>query len=114
MKKLTSLTYIMATVIGSSVIAGNSDAHAWSARGLCDTPLFKNWKEQQAQRLWSPDAETLEAEKSGKVFTYNCFTLREIDEFFELHEDRIENTHFYPILRDSQGEDLVASKDDEC
>ena len=114
MKKLTLLTYVMATVIGSGMIVGTADAQAWSAREICDTPLFQKWKEQQAQRLWSPDAETIQTEQSGKVFTYNCFTLQEIDEFFELHEERIENTHFYPILIDSHGEDMVASKDDEC
>ena len=104
----------MTTVIGSSVIAGNSDAQARSARELCDTPLFQNWKEQQAQRLWAPDSETAQAEASGKVFTYNCFTLEEIDEFFELHGGRIENTHFYPILIDPNQDDTVAAKDDEC
>ena len=114
MKKLTLLTYVMATLIGSGMIVGNTDAQAWSAREICDTPLFQKWKEQQAQRLWSPDAETIQAEQSGKVFTYRCFTLQEIDEFFELHEERIENAHFYPILIDSPGEDMVASKYDEC
>lgn len=45
-----------------------------------------------------PNGDTLHSEQGGKVYTYNCFTFDEIDQFYESHEGRIENAHFYPIL----------------
>ena len=39
----------------------------------------------------------------------------DIDRFFETHGDRIENAHFYPILKTKgQKESHVAANDDEC
>ena len=74
------------------------NAYALSAEQYCERPNFKLWKVHQAERLWTPSANTLSAERSGKVFTYNCFTMEEIDKFFSLHEDRIENANFRLIL----------------
>lgn len=77
--------------------------YAETAQAVCERPIFKQWKDQQSNRLWEPSSETLDAEKTGKVFTYNCFTEKEIDQFFENQEDRIETAHFYPILPNKHG-----------
>lgn len=93
----------------------SQDAHALSAEAICNQPTFKLWKTQQANRLWIPTEETLSAERSGKLFTYNCFTSEEIDHFFNSHGDRIENAHFYPILEIKQEKVAGASgEEDDC
>ena len=101
---------IFVSVLLVMIIVQNS--HALTAEKLCNQPTFKLWKTQQANRLWTPNKETLLAEESGKLFTYNCFTFQEIDQFFISHEDRIESAHFYPILEiRPQGE---PESDDDC
>ena len=98
-------------------MAVNQEAFAVSAEEACNRPILKLWKEQQSERLWSPNEETLIAEKSGKVFTYNCFTFEDISRFYDTREDRIENAHFYPILKTKdQKQASVAGNDgdDDC
>ena len=85
-----------------------------SARQLCESPVFQQWKQQQSERLWTPDVDTEKAEQAGVVFSYNCFTFEEIDRFFDTHKERIENAHFYPILKTNEYEGLSAEKDDDC
>jgi len=91
----------------------NQDARALSTVEICNQPTFKLWKTQQANRLWIPTEGTLTAERSGKLFTYNCFTSEEIDQFFNSHGDRIENAHFYPIL-EIKHQNSAAESDDDC
>jgi len=108
---------LFSSLLGISIIINSVDAHAVSAEEACNRPILKVWKEQQSERLWSPNDETLMAEKSGKVFTYNCFTFEDINRFFDSHENRIENAHFYPILKTkAQKKDSVAGNDgdDDC
>ena len=106
---------VFSTLLGLSIITVNNDALAMSKEELCELPIFKTWKKQQANRLWSPSDETLLAERSGKVFTYNCFTFEDIDRFFEIHEDRIENAHFNPILEiKGQTATVASGGDDDC
>lgn len=105
-KTLSILLLTLGTTIHSQ--AAFSD----SAQSVCDRPVFKLWKNQQANRLWEPNQETRVAEQSGKVYTYNCFTLDEIDQFFTSQGDRIENTHFYPILSGQHAN--PEEEDDEC
>ena len=106
---------IITILVGTSIMAVNQDAFAVSAEEACNRPILKLWKEQQSERLWSPDEETQLEERSGKVFTYNCFTSEEMHQFFENHEDRIENTHFHPVLKTNEQEVSVASaSDDDC
>ena len=109
-------TSTLIVLFGLNFIPINHNAHALSTEELCNQPTFKLWKKQQSNRLWTPTDETLLAEKSGKLFVYNCFTFEEIDGFFASHEDRIENAHFYPILEmkrkdKSEGDD---DDDDDC
>ena len=110
-KSRTTLSALI-IMLGLNFLPIMRNAHAISVEEVCDRPTFKLWKTQQANRLWSPSEETLSAERSGKLFTYNCFTSDEIDRFFASHGDRIENAHFYPILEmKRQG---VADGDDDC
>lgn len=95
-------------------VSGVTSAHAESARQLCETPVFQDWKQQQSERLWAPDAHTEKAEQAGMVFSYNCFTFEEIDRFYDMHYDRIENAHFYPILKSDRYVGSMAEKDDDC
>ena len=92
------LKTMLITVGLFSFLIFNPGAQAESARTICERPVFKLWKSQQENRLWAPTEETLAAERTGRVFTYNCFTSEEIDQFFSSHADRIENAHFMPIL----------------
>jgi hypothetical protein len=102
-------------LLGLSIMPINQNAYAESIEEVCERPTFKFWKQQQAIRLWSPNEETLSAERSGKLFTYNCFTFEEIDQFFTSHEDRIENAHFYPILEIKRQKGAGSSdNDDDC
>ena len=113
--KINATVWALSCVLGISIITNSQDAQAVSAEEACNRPILKVWKEQQSERLWSPNEETLMAEQSGKVFTYNCFTFEDIDRFYETHGERIENAHFYPILKTKgQKETHVAEKDDDC
>jgi len=117
--KVKASSRIFNTLLGISIMSISLDAHSDSVEDVCNKPIFKMWKEQQSERLWSPDEETLKAEQSGKLFTYNCFTFKDINRFFDTHEGRIENAHFHPILktkyekgtRVSSGSD---NDDDDC
>ncbi|MEA1890920.1 MAG: hypothetical protein U9N50_14235 [Pseudomonadota bacterium] len=111
--KLKAPKYVFSTLLCLSIITVNNNALAMSKEELCELPIFKTWNKQQANRLWSPSNETLLAERSGKLFTYNCFTFEDIDRFFESHEDRIENAHFNPILEIKGQTVTVASGDDD-
>lgn len=115
--KISATVCALSSMLGISIITNSLDAHAVSAEEACNRPILKVWKEQQSERLWSPNEETLMAEKSGKVFTYNCFTFEDISRFYDTREDRIENAHFYPILKTKgQKQASVAGNegDDDC
>ncbi|MGB5280211.1 MAG: hypothetical protein WBM38_14080 [Arenicellales bacterium] len=107
---------VFSTLLGISIMSISLDAYSESIEEVCNKPIFKMWKEQQSERLWSPDKETLKAEQSGKVFTYNCFTFKDINIFFDTHEGRIENAHFYPILKTKDEKDtrVASGSDDDC
>ena len=92
----------------------SSVASAMSVSQVCEQPVFKNWKSQQSTRLWTPDIETLEREKAGELFVYNCFTDNEIDRFFSTNYDRIDNSHFYPILEVDPATGEPIDGDDDC
>ena len=115
--KVKATSSIFNTLLGISIMSISLDAHSESTEEVCNKPIFKMWKEQQSERLWSPDDETLKAEKTGKLYTYNCFTFKDITRFFDTHEGRIENAHFHPILKtkDKEGT-FVASiiEDEDC
>ena len=115
--KIKASSSILNTLLGISIISISLDAYSESTEEVCNKPIFKMWKEQQSERLWSPDKETLQAEQSGKLYTYNCFTFKDINRFFETHQGRIENAHFHPILKtkDKEGA-LVAGiiEDEDC
>ncbi len=106
----------LAVRIGLVLAIGGGAAQAESARKVCERPIFKQWKLQQLDRMTTPNAETLRAEKKGQVFNYNCFTLDEIDHFFEDHENRIENAHFHPILAGNNAtkRELEQEEEDDC
>ena len=74
--KVNATVSALSSLLFISIITNSLDAHAVSAEEVCNQPVFKMWKEQQSERLWSPDEETLKAEQSEKRFTYNCFALR--------------------------------------
>ena len=114
--KINASVCALNCVLGISIITNSQDAHAESAGEACNRPILKMWNEQQSERLWSPDEETLKAEQSGKLFTYNCFTFEDINRFFDTHGDRIENAHFYPILKtkDEEGARVASGSDDDC
>ena len=114
MKHVRYFAVVLSSILGSCMLTAENLAHARSTQEICDTPVFRAWKEQQAIRLWSPGDDTLSAERSGKVFTYNCFTLEDIDRFFSTHQDRIENAHFYPIIRNKHQQISSSDKDDDC
>ncbi len=99
-------------LLGLGVMPINQYANALSAEEICSLPNFKLWKKQQENRLWTPTKETLAEERSGKLFIYNCFTFEEIDQFFNSHENRIENAHFYPILEPNRHDE--EEDDDAC
>ena len=107
---------VFSTLLGISFMSISLDAYSESIEEVCNKPIFKMWKEQQSERLWSPDEETLKAEQSGKVFTYNCFTFKDINRFFDTHEGRIENVHFHPILKskDEKSTRVTSGSDDDC
>ena len=117
--KIQGSASVLRTLLSLSIMSISLNAYSESSEEVCNKPIFKMWKEQQSDRLWSPDEETLKAEQSGKLFTYNCFTFKEINRFFDTHEGRIENAHFHPILktkyekgtRVSSGSD---NDDDDC
>lgn len=98
------------TTVGLSMMAFSTSAFAMPPEEACH---MTTWKEMQTERLWTPDEETLAAERSGKVFKYYCFTREDINRFYDTHADRIENTHFYPILEDDSNSNMVASVDDD-
>ena len=100
---------LLNTLLGISIMSISLDAHSESVEEVCNKPIFKMWKEQQSERLWSPDEETLKAEQSGKLFTYNCFTFKDINRFFDTHEGRIENAHFHPILKTKDKEGTLVA-----
>jgi hypothetical protein len=107
---------VLSALLGASIMSISLDAYSESSEEVCNKPIFKMWKEQQSDRLWSPDEETLKAEKSGKLFTYNCFTFEEISRFYDTNEGRIENAHFHPILKtkDERGTFIADSSDNDC
>ena len=72
--KSKACSIVIIILIGVGILAVNHDAYAVSAEEACNRPILKLWKEQQSERLLSPDEETQLKERSGKVFTYNCFT----------------------------------------
>lgn len=114
--KVKASSSIFNTLLGISIMSLSLDAHSESTEEVCNKAIFKMWKEQQSERLWSPDEETLKAEQSGKLFTYNCFTFKDITRFFDTHEGRIENAHFHPILKTQDNEDTRISSfsEDDC
>ena len=106
---------LLNTLLGISIMSISLDAHSESVEEVCNKPIFKMWKEQQSERLWSPDEETLKAEQSGKLFTYNCFTFEDISRFYDTRGGRIENAHFHPILKTKNERDSsIASSSDDC
>jgi len=107
---------LLNTLLGISIMSISLDAHSESVEEVCNKPIFKMWKEQQSERLWSPDEETLKAEQSGKLFTYNCFTFEDISRFYDTRGGRIENAHFHPILKTKDKGDTSAASnsDDDC
>jgi len=107
---------VLRTLLSLCIMSISLDAYSESSEEVCNKPIFKMWKEQQSDRLWSPDEETLKAEKSGKLFTYNCFTFEEISRFYDTNEGRIENAHFHPILKtkDERGTFIADSSDNDC
>ena len=107
---------LLNTLVGVSIMLISVDAHSESIEEVCNKPIFKMWKEQQSERLWHPDKETLMAEQSGKLFTYNCFTFKDINRFFDTHAGRIENAHFHPILKtkDEKNTGVASGSDDDC
>lgn len=107
---------ILITLLSSSIMLMNQAAYAMPPEEACQMPRYTTWKEMQTERLWKPDEETLAAERSGKVFKYYCFTREDINRFYDTHADRIENTHFYPILEDDSNSNMLASVDvdDDC
>ena len=107
---------LLNALLGISIMSISLDAYSESIEEVCNKPIFKMWKEQQSERLWSPDEETLKAEKSGKLFTYNCFTFEEISRFYDTRGGRIENAHFHPILKTKDTGDTRAASnsDNDC
>ena len=114
--KVKASSSIFNTLLGISIMSISLDAHSESTEEVCNKPIFKMWKEQQSERLWSPDEGTLQAEQSGKLFTYNCFTFKDINRFFDTHEGRIESAHFHPILKTKDKEDtrIASISNDDC
>ena len=114
--KVQGSTSVLRTLLSLSIMSISFNAYSESIEEVCNKPIFKMWKEQQSERLWSPDKETVKAEQSGKIFTYNCFTFKEINRFFDSHEGRIENAHFYPILKtkDANGISVASGSDNDC
>jgi len=114
--KIQGCTSVFRTLLALSFMSICLDAHSESIEEVCNKPIFKMWKEQQSERLWHPDEETLKAEQSGKLFTYNCFTFKDINRFFDTHEGRIENAHFHPILKtkDEKNTRVASGSDDDC
>lgn len=114
--KVQSSARVFRTLLGLSFMSICVDAHSESIEEVCNKPIFKMWKEQQSERLWHPDKETLIAEQSGKLFTYNCFTFKDINRFFDTHAGRIENAHFHPILKTKDEKDtrVASGSDDDC
>jgi len=114
--KAKASSSIFNTLLGISIMSISLNAHSESIEEVCNKPIFKMWKEQQSERLWSPDEETLKAEQSGKLFTYNCFTFKDIARFYDTHEGRIENAHFHPILKtkDEKNSRVASGSDDDC
>ncbi len=108
------LVSVLLILFGLVAMPEGQNAHALSAKTACERPNFKFWKKHQEARLWAPDDETLLAERSGKVFTYNCFTVEEIDTFFRLHEDRIENANFTLILEPDRHHSDGEEEDEAC
>ena len=114
--KIQGSAIVLRTLLSLSIMSISLNAYSESIEEVCNKPIFKMWKEQQSERLWSPDEETLKAEKSGKLFTYNCFTFEEVSRFFDTHEGRVENAHFHPILRKKDKGDtgVESNSDDDC
>ena len=114
--KIQGSAIVLRTLLSLNIMSISLNAYSESIEEVCNKPIFKMWKEQQSERLWSPDEETIKAEKSGKLFTYNCFTFEEIIRFYDTHEGRVENAHFHPIHKTKDENDIgVASgSDDDC
>jgi hypothetical protein len=114
--KIMGSTNVLRTLLSLSIMSISLNAYSESIEEVCNKPIFKMWKEQQSERLWSPDEETLKAEESGKLFTYNCFTFEEIIRFYDTHDGRVENAHFHPILKkkDENGIGVASGSDDDC
>ena len=114
--KIQGSASILRTLFSLSIMSISLNANSESIEAVCNKPIFKMWKEQQSERLWSPDEETLKAEQSGKLFTYNCFTFEEIIRFYDTHDGRVENAHFHPILKtkDENGIGVASGSDDDC
>ena len=62
--KFQGSTSVFRTLLGLSFMSICVDAHSESIEEVCNKPIFKMWKEQQSERLWHPDKETLMAEQS--------------------------------------------------
>lgn len=112
--KLKVSMSILISLLISNLALISQPSYAENAEAVCERPVFKLWKAQQSNRLWEPTEETLAAEKTGKVFTYNCFTEEEIDLFFSSHGNRIENAHFYPILSNTSIKAGEAREEEGC
>ena len=112
---LRATFFWLITLFSLSLMSNNQAAFAMSPEEACQKPRYTTWKEMQIERLWSPDEETLAAERSGKVFNYYCFTREEVNRFFDTHPNRIENANFHPILEANSENNLLASvADDDC
>ena len=57
--RVKATSSIFNTLPGISIMSISLDAHSESTEEVCNKPIFKMWKEQQSERLWSPDDETL-------------------------------------------------------
>ena len=114
--KVNGTVSALSSLFFISIMSISLNAYSESVEEVCNKPIFKMWKEQQSERLWHPDEETLKAEQSGKLFTYNCFTFKDINRFFDTHEGRIENAHFHPILKtkDEKNTRVARGSDDDC
>ena len=65
--KVKTSSSVLNTLLGISIMSISLEAHSESIEEVCNKPIFKMWKEQQTERLWSPDQETRTAELSLKL-----------------------------------------------
>jgi len=56
--KVKTSSTVLNTLLAISIIPISLDAHSESIEEVCNKPIFKMWKEQKSERLWSPDQYT--------------------------------------------------------